>query len=56
MVSADGNIGINMCRAFLSPWYEKGGMEPEDENDNVIFEGRMNMGRLIMPPICVSKW
>ena len=21
------------CRAFLSPWYERGGMEPVDEND-----------------------
>lgn len=32
------------CRAFLSPWYEKGGMEPEDENDKAIFEGRFNLG------------
>ena len=21
------------CRAFLSPWYERGGMEPADETD-----------------------
>ena len=32
------------CRAFLSPWYERGGMYPEDENDKPIFEGRFNMG------------
>lgn len=32
------------CRAFLSPWYEKGGIEPEDENDKTIFEGRFNLG------------
>ena len=32
------------CRAFLSPWFERGGMEPADENDKVIFDGRMNMG------------
>lgn len=32
------------CRAFLSPWYEKGGMEPADENDKAIFEGRFNLG------------
>lgn len=32
------------CRAFLSPWYEHGGMEPEDENDTVVFEGRFNLG------------
>lgn len=33
-----------MCRAFLSPWYEKGGMYPLDENDVPIFEGRFNLG------------
>ncbi len=33
-----------MCRAFLSPWYEKGGMHPIDENDKPIFEGRFNLG------------
>lgn len=32
------------CRAFLSPWYEKGGMHPIDENDKPIFEGRFNLG------------
>jgi ribonucleoside-triphosphate reductase len=32
------------CRAFLSPWYEKGGMHPLDENDKPIFEGRCNLG------------
>jgi ribonucleoside-triphosphate reductase len=32
------------CRAFLSPWYEKGGMHPTDENDKPIFEGRFNLG------------
>ena len=32
------------CRAFLSPWYEKGGIEPENENDKAIFEGRFNLG------------
>ena len=34
------------CRAFLSPWYEKGGMEPADENDKPVFVGRFNLGRL----------
>lgn len=33
-----------MCRAFLSPWYERGGMNPADENDKPIFEGRFNLG------------
>ena len=32
------------CRAFLSPWYERGGMHPVDENDKPIFEGRFNLG------------
>ena len=31
------------CRAFLSPWYERGGMHPVDENDKPIFEGRFNL-------------
>lgn len=32
------------CRAFLSPWYERGGMSPADENDTPVFEGRFNIG------------
>lgn len=32
------------CRAFLSPWYERGGMYPADENDKPVFEGRFNLG------------
>ena len=32
------------CRAFLSPWFERGGMEPADENDEPIFIGRFNIG------------
>ena len=32
------------CRAFLSPWYERGGMNPADENDTPIFIGRFNIG------------
>lgn len=32
------------CRAFLSPWYERGGMEPAGENDKPIFVGRCNLG------------
>ena len=34
------------CRAFLSPWYERGGMEPADENDEPIFVGRFNIGAI----------
>lgn len=32
------------CRAFLSPWYQRGGMYQADEEDNPIFEGRCNLG------------
>lgn len=32
------------CRAFLSPWYLRGGMDPADENDEPIFIGRFNIG------------
>ena len=32
------------CRAFLSPWYERGGMTPADENDVPVFTGRFNIG------------
>ncbi|MBQ4115202.1 anaerobic ribonucleoside-triphosphate reductase [bacterium] len=34
------------CRAFLSPWFEKGGMHPADENDKPIFVGRFNIGAI----------
>ena len=32
------------CRAFLSPWYERGGMKPADEADVPVFVGRFNIG------------
>lgn len=32
------------CRAFLSPWYERGGMHPADDEDSPIFVGRFNIG------------
>lgn len=32
------------CRAFLSPWYVRGGMEPADEKDTPVFVGRFNIG------------
>ena len=35
-----------MCRAFLSPWYERGGMYPADEDDSPIFVGRFNIGAI----------
>jgi len=45
-----------MCRAFLSPWYEKGGMEPADENDKPVFEGRFNCGAISLNlPMILAK-
>ncbi|MDE7230123.1 MAG: anaerobic ribonucleoside-triphosphate reductase [Oscillospiraceae bacterium] len=32
------------CRAFLSPWFERGGIEPADEDDKPVFVGRFNIG------------
>ena len=32
------------CRAFLSPWFERGGMEPADDQDKPVFVGRFNIG------------
>lgn len=32
------------CRAFLSPWYERGGTHPADKDDKPIFVGRFNIG------------
>ncbi|MBO4847191.1 MAG: anaerobic ribonucleoside-triphosphate reductase [Lachnospiraceae bacterium] len=32
------------CRAFLSPWWEKGGMYKADETDTPVFVGRFNIG------------
>ncbi len=32
------------CRAFLSPWYERGGIKSADENDKPVFVGRFNIG------------
>lgn len=34
------------CRAFLSPWFERGGFEPADEDDKPVFVGRFNIGAI----------
>ena len=44
------------CRANLSPWYERGGMFPEDEEDKPIYEGRFNLGAISLHfPMIVAK-
>ena len=37
-------VSLMGCRASLSPWYERGGMHPADENDVPVFVGRFNLG------------
>ena len=40
----------------MSPWYERGGFEPADENDKVVFEGRFNMGAVSLHlPMILAK-
>ena len=44
------------CRAFLSPWYERGGMETADENDKPVFVGRFNIGAVSLHlPMILAK-
>ena len=44
------------CRAFLSPWYERGGMYPADQNDKPIFVGRFNVGAVSLHlPMILAK-
>lgn len=44
------------CRAFLSPWYERGGMEPADDDDKPVFIGRFNCGAISLHlPMILAK-
>ena len=44
------------CRAFLSPWYERGGMHPADEKDLPVFVGRFNIGAVSLHlPMILAK-
>ncbi len=44
------------CRAFLSPWFERGGMSPADENDVPVFVGRFNIGAVSLHlPMILAK-
>lgn len=44
------------CRAFLSPWFERGGMTPVDENDKPVFVGRFNIGAVSLHlPMILAK-
>jgi ribonucleoside-triphosphate reductase len=44
------------CRAYLSPYYERGGFEPADENDKAVFMGRFNIGAISLHlPMMLAK-
>lgn len=44
------------CRAFLSPWYEKGGMNPANKNDKPVYIGRFNIGAISLHlPMILAK-
>ena len=44
------------CRAFLSPWYERGGMYPADDKDTPVFVGRFNIGAVSLHlPMILAK-
>ena len=44
------------CRAFLSPWYERGGMTPVDEKDEQVVVGRFNIGAVSLHlPMILAK-
>lgn len=49
-------ISLMGCRASLSPWYVKGGMEPASEDDYPVFEGRFNLGAISLHlPMILAK-
>lgn len=44
------------CRAFLSPWYERGGITPADQNDKPVYVGRFNVGAVSLHlPMILAK-
>ena len=44
------------CRAFLSPWFERGGAKPADEDDKPVFVGRFNIGAVSLHlPLILAK-
>lgn len=49
-------VSLMGCRASLSPWFERGGEHPEDENDKPVFVGRFNFGAISLHlPMILAK-
>lgn len=44
-----------MCRAFLSPYYRKGGLKKLDETDTPVFQGRANIGAITLNLIMIYQ-
>ncbi len=44
------------CRAHLSPWFVRGGMQPADDKDVPVYVGRFNLGAITLHfPMIVAK-
>ncbi|MGL4571752.1 MAG: anaerobic ribonucleoside-triphosphate reductase [Clostridium sp.] len=43
------------CRAFLSPYYERGGVFPADSEDKPVFTGRFNNGAITLNLIMIYQ-
>ena len=48
-------VSLMGCRASLSPWYERGGECPADDNDKPVFVGRFNMGAISLNLPMIAK-
>lgn len=49
-------VSLMGCRASLSPWYERGGMNPADEEDVPVYVGRCNLGAISLHlPMILAK-
>lgn len=44
-----------MCRAFLSPYFRKGGLVKQDETDTPIYTGRFNIGAVTLNLIMIYQ-
>ena len=49
-------VSLMGCRASLSPWWERGGMHPADDDDVPVFTGRFNIGAVSLHlPMILAK-
>ena len=48
-------VSLMGCRASLSPWFERGGIEPADSEDKPVFVGRFNLGAISLNLPMIAK-